>query len=73
MKVLALQSEIAPKKNKEQELEFQLKKDDAQNIQSKIQTVFLTESMINDCDNLLRNQMDALSYEVYKSSLLSPS
>jgi len=58
---------------KEQELEFQLMKADAQNILSKIKSMFLSEGMINDYGNLLRNQMDALSYEVFKSSLLSPS
>lgn len=43
-------------------------KADAQNIQSKIKSMFLTEGMNNGYDNLLRNQMDALSYEVVKSA-----
>lgn len=55
-------------KNEEHKLEFQLMKADTQNIQSKIKSMFLTEGMNNDYDNLLRNQMDALSYEVVKSA-----
>lgn len=48
-------------------------KADAQNVHSKIKSIFLTEGMINDYENLLRNQMDVLSYEVFKSSLISLS
>lgn len=35
-------------------------KAEAQNIQTKTKSIFLTEGMINDYDNLLRKQMDAL-------------